>query len=571
MALFKGSSVSKEEALQRVARRQWDDRATMLRAFQDLAAARGVAPEDLIPLVAGKDHTVRNFGIHLLKEKLDPRGFRTLCRALSNRTAQTRTLVLRAALAAKPDLVLPALETLAFEGSPAESNTAMEVLGSFDAKTVATCFTAFLAGPFDVQFAALGRILPSESLRADPGIQSAVASLARDDDERVRLKVLEILQLADPAAAVKVGLEALDDPSLVVQQKGLEVVRHATTELKSEAAEDKLIGLLAEGSEQIRSAVLDLIVESRDKTRLLRKLLVFSGSMMGWMRDRLLAALRDYADALTEPVIDLMSDPDQDVRTQALLVGASLEATGAVPHIVSLLGDDDWWLRLTAIETLGKIGDPRAVEPLLNAMRDPDNQMACAEALGRIGDERSLGPLCHLLSSPSPEVRVEALRSLRRMANRQVLPVLYGCAEQDPEQAIRERAEELIDALEEGRDMPATTGMSGSPTPCAPACWRRWSRWSSCWCAPGRWTPRTCTSWSDHRRWSRCTASSRSSTGPPWGPTSPGRSSSRCSAPGCARRCCRSALSISVTSSRAWVATGPTSMSRARGRPPPSG
>jgi len=463
LALFKGSGVSKEDALRRVMRRDWTDRAGMLRAFQDLATARGVGVEDLIPLLAGKDPTVRNFGIHLLKERLDQRGFRNLFRALSTRTTQTRVAVLRAALASRSDLVLPALEKLAFEGSPSESNIALDVLGSFDAKVVATAFTGFLAGPFDLQFAALGRIAPNASLRSDPGIQSAVSALARDDDERVRLKVLEILEAADPAEAVKVGLEALDDPSLAVQQKGLEVVRRATTELKSEAAEDKLIGLLAEGSEQIRSAVLDLIVESSDKTRLLRKLLVFSGSLMGWMRDRLLAALRDYADALTDPVIELMSDPDQDVRTQALLVGASLEATGAVPHILSLLGDDDWWLRLTAIETLGKIGDPRAVEPLLSAMREPDNEMACAEALGRIGDERALGPLAHLLSSPAPEVRVEALRSLRRMADRRVLPVLYGCAEHDPEAAIRERAEELIDALEEGREMPATTGMFRIP------------------------------------------------------------------------------------------------------------
>ena len=43
-------------------------------------------------------------------------------------------------------------------------------------------------------------------------------------------------------------------------------------------------------------------------------------------------------------------------------MAATLEVPEAVPHICSLLEEDDWWLRVTAAQTLGRIGSPTAVE-----------------------------------------------------------------------------------------------------------------------------------------------------------------------------------------------------------------
>lgn len=468
MALFRTrTDPTRDEALAQVVRQQWDDRAGMLRAFHALAACPGVTVVDLVPLLCSGDTSVRNLGIHLLKERLDARGVRALLHDLERRTAQTRFAALRGALAARQDLLAPVLERMVLEGAAEDSNLALDVLASVSAAVVGPQFARFLAtGAFEVQHAALSRVGASVGLRQDEGVQAAVCSLARHEDERIRLLVLDVLEHGDPAAAVRVGMESLQDPCAAVQQKGLAVVGAALSSLRSQGDEDRLIGLLADGSEQVRNAVLDLVVRSEDRTRLLRKLLQASAAMTGWMRDRLLGAMRDRGAALAAPLVELMSDPDHDVRTQALIVGATLEVREAVPHVVRLLAPGaagDLETRLLAAETLGRIGDPRAVPALLEAMRDPGLSMACAEALSRIRDERALAPICRLLSDERVDVRTEALRGLRRMDDARVLPVVDACATQDPDAGVRERAARLAEGLrgEPVVDCTGTVGVGG--------------------------------------------------------------------------------------------------------------
>ena len=68
-----------------------------------------------------------------------------------------------------------------------------------------------------------------------------------------------------------------------------------------------------------------------------------------------------------DTIVKLMDDPDEDVRAMALMAGATLERPETVPHVIRMLDDEDWWIRMIATETLGNIGDARAVEPLISA------------------------------------------------------------------------------------------------------------------------------------------------------------------------------------------------------------
>jgi len=81
----------------------------------------------------------------------------------------------------------------------------------------------------------------------------------------------------------------------------------------------------------------------------------------------------------------------------------------------------DGVVRQTAAEVLGEIGDARAVEPLLAALRDEDSDVreAAAEALGKIGDARAAVPLRSALGEHSHGI-MEAARkaSLMRPSSR---------------------------------------------------------------------------------------------------------------------------------------------------------
>lgn len=68
-------------------------------------------------------------------------------------------------------------------------------------------------------------------------------------------------------------------------------------------------------------------------------------------------------------------------------------------HFLGLLTDEDPSRRWKAAEVLARLGDDRAVEPLITALSDEDWRVRqkAAWALGQIGDPRALVPLRHAL------------------------------------------------------------------------------------------------------------------------------------------------------------------------------
>jgi HEAT repeat protein len=73
--------------------------------------------------------------------------------------------------------------------------------------------------------------------------------------------------------------------------------------------------------------------------------------------------------------------------------------------------------REEAAEALGEIRDPRAVDPLIGALKDRDHEVReeAVEALGKIGDKRAVEPLNAVLGDPDPKVRRAAENALNRL------------------------------------------------------------------------------------------------------------------------------------------------------------
>lgn len=104
----------------------------------------------------------------------------------------------------------------------------------------------------------------------------------------------------------------------------------------------------------------------------------------------------------------------------------------AVPVLLKALGDlDNVLLRQRCIWPLRMIGDARAVEPLIAALRyDPDAKVRryAAWTLGILGDERAVAPLIDAFDDPDTRVRWDAavaLEKIRPAAVTALLMALY--------------------------------------------------------------------------------------------------------------------------------------------------
>jgi HEAT repeat protein len=85
----------------------------------------------------------------------------------------------------------------------------------------------------------------------------------------------------------------------------------------------------------------------------------------------------------------------------------------AVEPLIRALENDEYFVRVSAIEQLGRIGDKRAVDPLVKLLQDQDLIPFAAEALGRIGDKRAVDPLVKLYEEGySPKEIVGALENI---------------------------------------------------------------------------------------------------------------------------------------------------------------
>jgi HEAT repeat protein len=92
-------------------------------------------------------------------------------------------------------------------------------------------------------------------------------------------------------------------------------------------------------------------------------------------------------------------------------------------YFIRMLTDDDEINRWKAAESLGRMGDPDAVEPLIGSLWDDDSRvrLKAAWALGQIGDPRAIVPLKRLYrmeKEDMQEIISEAIEEINLQVSR---------------------------------------------------------------------------------------------------------------------------------------------------------
>jgi HEAT repeat protein len=172
-----------------------------------------------------------------------------------------------------------------------------------------------------------------------------------------------------------------------------------------------------------------------------------------------------------------LRNPEASVRLSAALELGRNKATEAVPQLVSTLGDEDFDVgdaaeraliaigtpaveplisvlttggrdaKIHAASALGKLRDPRAVEPLIAVLRDPEDTEHwdnAALALGEIGDPRAVEPLVKMLATSNRSLRPFAIEGLSKISDPRVPEALTKAAVADPDDFVRQTATKAL-------------------------------------------------------------------------------------------------------------------------------
>lgn len=126
------------------------------------------------------------------------------------------------------------------------------------------------------------------------------------------------------------------------------------------------------------------------------------------------------AQTIKQLLADLRSFDKEKRRTAVMKLGM-LGGEEAVRALILAVQNEheDLIVRGRAALMLGKLGDTRAVEPLIRALDAPGFQtpLHAAEALGRIGDNRAVVPLMNMATSTRGKARDAAEEALRRLGH----------------------------------------------------------------------------------------------------------------------------------------------------------
>jgi HEAT repeat protein len=119
-------------------------------------------------------------------------------------------------------------------------------------------------------------------------------------------------------------------------------------------------------------------------------------------------------------LLSAANDPNPSIRAKAIDTLGTMRATEATTPLVQRLfmRDTDDFTRRRILAALGRIGDPRAVEPLLDyagGNATVGTRAGAIYALGEIGDRRALPELQSIASGNDPTLNPVAKAAIQRI------------------------------------------------------------------------------------------------------------------------------------------------------------
>jgi len=223
----------------------------------------------------------------------------------------------------------------------------------------------------------------------DETTASALASLLyASRDERVRVAASELLGVIPNAIAPLCKMLTHQDPE--AQIMAAKMLEH----LLDPRSADAFINAMGQ------PAVCDIAVRTLKK----------------------LSAIRERIDGMFDELRAIEELSEREEARMSTVINLLAIGRPSVEILIEYLEDDDWLVREAAADLLGKIGDVRAVEPLMQRLRvdkDTGVKELAMKSLGLIGDARPAQ--LYIEAIPIRPLRVYAMEALAKVKDVEVL------------------------------------------------------------------------------------------------------------------------------------------------------
>jgi HEAT repeat protein len=146
-----------------------------------------------------------------------------------------------------------------------------------------------------------------------------------------------------------------------------------------------------------------------------------------------------------QPLVEALADFDKSVREQATFALSAIGKAAIVP-LSEAMKEPKWETRYRAAEALGKIADEKAVRPLIQGLRDNRDHVRymAAKGLRELGDSDAIEPMIILLRDENRYVRMMAVRALGAIGGEKVAVALNAALPAEQDEKVKEAIAEAL-------------------------------------------------------------------------------------------------------------------------------
>jgi twitching motility protein PilT len=434
---------------------QWAGDAQKRDLVEKFQALPSLEIEDVAWTAADPTPEIRTAGLAILKRRgVDKAVLDAVVAMARTRSEAARRGVQRFLrdLAAGGDLGA-FLSQLAERGDDFAKLTALEMAHDLPPERAFSIYRRALAGGAPLlRSRALKAIAETKAIATSAPARTLALAALKDEDEETRVQALGILEQApDEALVTHLLALARSGGSPRVAEAAFASLERLLPVAKGDHTRE-ILSLLADGNAPVRKGALALVARIPADILAPRFLQAFEGTFV-WIRDRALETVVQGNPGFVPALLRLAGASDPAVSGPARELSLLIDDPRAVPVWMGLLDSSDWWVRVQALENIGRHGaGDEVLQRLVGLLRDSDTGLAAAGALGRLGDPRAAGPLFELFkaSKERPDDQLEILDALAHLFPKlpKVGEVLAGVSKVvDLDRNVRDKARRLVGRL----------------------------------------------------------------------------------------------------------------------------